>query len=301
MQPQQLRQLSRQLVRQLGMLNSQCGQLALTPVQAHTLIELEQGPCTVNQMAERLRVDKSNASRNLAMLLNQGLIDSIPNPDDKRSQLSQLTSNGKRTLTALHHQLDQDTQAILDQLDQDEIDQLESSLLRYYKALTITEHQQGYTIRAITPLDNAAVAALIRRVSAEYGLTPDKGFSVADPHLDDLCQHYQTANSCYWVIEKNNRILGCGGIAPLAGDTQWSELQKVFFLPELRGKGLARTLTVKALKFARENGFKGCYLETTEVLKEAVKLYQSLGFVDIPTALGSTGHDACEIHMLKTF
>ncbi|WP_318479260.1 bifunctional helix-turn-helix transcriptional regulator/GNAT family N-acetyltransferase [Photobacterium leiognathi] len=301
MQPQQLRQLSRQLVRQLGMLNSQCGQLALTPVQAHTLIELEQGPCTVNQMSERLRVDKSNASRNLAMLLNQGLIDSVPNPDDKRSLLSQLTSDGKSTLTALHHQLDQDTQAILDQLDQDEIDQLESSLLRYYKALTITEHQQGYTIRAITPLDNAAVAALIRRVSAEYGLTPDKGFSVADPHLDDLCQHYQTANSCYWVIEKNNRILGCGGIAPLAGDTQWSELQKVFFLPELRGKGLARTLTVKALKFARENGFKGCYLETTEVLKEAVKLYQSLGFVDIPTALGSTGHDACEIHMLKTF
>ncbi|PSV19171.1 MarR family transcriptional regulator [Photobacterium leiognathi subsp. mandapamensis] len=301
MQPQQLRQLSRQLVRQLGMLNSQCGQLALTPVQAHTLIELEQGPCTVNQMAERLRVDKSNASRNLAMLLNQGLIDSVPNPDDKRSQLSQLTSDGKRTLTALHHQLDQDTQAILDQLDQDEIDQLESSLLRYYKALTITEHQQGYTIREITPLDNAAVAALIRRVSAEYGLTPDRGFSVADPHLDDLCQHYQTANSRYWVIEKNNRILGCGGIAPLAGDTQWSELQKVFFLPELRGKGLARVLTVKALKFARENSFKGCYLETTEVLKEAVKLYQSLGFVDIPTALGSTGHDACEIHMLKTF
>ncbi|WP_419239652.1 bifunctional helix-turn-helix transcriptional regulator/GNAT family N-acetyltransferase [Photobacterium leiognathi] len=301
MQPQQLRQLSRQLVRQLGMLNSQCGQLALTPVQAHTLIELEQGPCTVNQMAERLRVDKSNASRNLAMLLNQGLIDSVPNPDDKRSQLSQLTSDGKRTLTALHHQLDQDTQAILDQLDQDEIDQLESSLLRYYKALTITEHQQGYTIREITPLDNAAVAALIRRVSAEYGLTPDRGFSVADPHLDDLCQHYQTANSRYWVIERNNRILGCGGIAPLAGDTQWSELQKVFFLPELRGKGLARTLTVKALKFARENSFKGCYLETTEVLKEAVKLYQSLGFVDIPTALGSTGHDACEIHMLKTF
>ncbi len=283
------------------MLNSQCGQLALTPVQAHTLIELEQGPCTVNQMAERLRVDKSNASRNLAMLLNQGLIDSIPNPDDKRSQLSQLTSNGKRTLTALHQQLDQDTQAILDQLDQDEIDQLESSLIRYYKAITITEHQQGYTIRAITPLDNAAVAALIRRVSAEYGLTPDKGFSVADPHLDDLCQHYQTANSRYWVIEKNNRILGCGGIAPLAGDTQWSELQKVFFLPELRGKGLARTLTVKALKFARDNGFKGCYLETTEVLKEAVILYQSLGFIDIPTALGSTGHNACEIHMLKTF
>ncbi|HAH02233.1 MAG TPA: MarR family transcriptional regulator, partial [Vibrio sp.] len=59
----QLRELSRQLVRQLGMLDKDCGDIALPPIQAHTLIELEQQPLTVNQLADKLNIDKSNASR----------------------------------------------------------------------------------------------------------------------------------------------------------------------------------------------------------------------------------------------
>ena len=49
----QLRELSRQLVRQLGMLDKDCGDIALPPIQAHTLIELEQQPLTVNQLADK--------------------------------------------------------------------------------------------------------------------------------------------------------------------------------------------------------------------------------------------------------
>ena len=58
-----LRALSRELVRELGMLSQQCGSLALSPLEAHLLIELENGPATNQQLAERLRIDKSNASR----------------------------------------------------------------------------------------------------------------------------------------------------------------------------------------------------------------------------------------------
>ncbi|PSW02660.1 bifunctional helix-turn-helix transcriptional regulator/GNAT family N-acetyltransferase [Photobacterium lipolyticum] len=301
MQPQQLRQLSRQLVRQLGLFNSHCGSMKLTPVQAHTLIELEQAPCTVNQMAERLKVDKSNASRTLAILLNLGLVTTTPNPDDRRSQLSQLTAEGEQTLDALHAQLNNHVQIILDQMDADEITQLKKSLTRYTKAIHAVEKQYDYHIRPIQPIDNASVAAVVRRVSAEYGLTADKGYGVADPTLDSMSCVYKAANSQYWVIEKDNRILGGGGLSPLAGSDNLCELQKMYFLTELRGKGLARALAVKALKFARLQGYKGCYLETTANLIEAIALYESLGFVHIPHAMGNTGHDACEVRMLKTF
>lgn len=37
------------------------------------------------------------------------------------------------------------------------------------------------TVRRITTADNAAIARVIRQVSAEYGLTADKGYTVADP------------------------------------------------------------------------------------------------------------------------
>ncbi|CEO40351.1 MarR family transcriptional regulator [Photobacterium kishitanii] len=301
MHPQQLRQLSRQLVRQLGMLNNQCGAMALTPVQAHTLIELEQGPCSVSQMAQHLKVDKSNASRNLAMLLNQDLVTTISHPTDRRSQLSQLTSTGQQALRQLHRQLDINSQHILDQLDDDEIVHLGSSLHRYSRALTAVEQQQEYKIRPITAFDNTAIATIIRKVSLEYGLTGDKGYSVNDPILDNMAHVYRPDNCNYWVIEKDQRILGGGGVAALAGQEDWCELQKMYFLPALRGKGLARKIAVQALKFARQQGYKGCYLETTAALKEAIYLYQSLGFVNIPQRMGNTGHDSCEIKMIKTF
>ncbi|OAN19084.1 acetyltransferase [Photobacterium jeanii] len=163
------------------------------------------------------------------------------------------------------------------------------------------EKQHGYTLRSLTALDNTAIATIIRKVSAEYGLTADKGYGVADPTLDDMSQVYAAADSAYWVIEKDQRILGGGGVAPLAGEEKVCELQKMYFLPQLRGKGLARALAVKALKFAREQGYRACYLETTAELGEAIALYESLGFVRINQALGNTGHDACEVRMLKTF
>lgn len=39
------------------------------------------------------------------------------------------------------------------------------------------------TVRRITTADNTAIARVIRQVSAEYGLTADKGYTVADPNL----------------------------------------------------------------------------------------------------------------------
>ena len=43
-----------------------------------------------------------------------------------------------------------------------------------------------------------------------------------------------------------------------------------------------------AMEQAREMGFKRCYLETTAFLKEAIALYEHLGFEHIDYALGCT-------------
>lgn len=47
---------------------------------------------------------------------------------------------------------------------------------------------ESLTLRPLTAEDNPAIAAVIRQVSAEYGLTADKGYTVADPNLDELFQ-----------------------------------------------------------------------------------------------------------------
>ncbi|MDN8601395.1 GNAT family N-acetyltransferase [Citrobacter enshiensis] len=156
------------------------------------------------------------------------------------------------------------------------------------------------TLRLITADDNPAVASVIRQVSAEYGLTADKGYTVADPNLDELYQLYSQPGHAYWVVEQNGRVVGGGGIAPLScSEPDICELQKMYFLSTVRGQGLAKKLALMALDHAREHGFKRCYLETTAFLREAIGLYEHLGFEHISEPLGCTGHVDCEVRMLK--
>lgn len=300
MDPRPLRALSRDLVRELGMLSQQCGELALSPLEAHLLIELESGPATNQQLAERLRIDKSNASRPLARLAERELISWHPHPSDGRSKEARLTIAGQAQLLDLHQEMDSAMEETLAQLTLAEREQLWEGLRLYRSALSRARRQQGYRIRPITPADNPAIAAVVRAVSAEYGLTADKGYGVADPNLDFLHETYQGERSRYWVIEgPDGTILGGGGIAPLAGEEgQVCELQKMYFMPSLRGLGLGRRLVLQALDEARALGYQRCYLETTAVLREATALYESLGFEHLPGPLGSTGHDACEICMV---
>lgn len=161
--------------------------------------------------------------------------------------------------------------------------------------------KQSVTLRRITAGDNAAIASVIRRVSAEYGLTADKGYTVADPNLDELYQLYSQPGHAYWVIEQDGIVVGGGGVAPLScSDADICELQKMYFLSSVRGQGLAKKLALLALDHARAQGFTRCYLETTEFLKEAIGLYEHLGFEHISEPLGCTGHVDCEVRMLKT-
>ena len=297
MDPRHLRALSRDLVRELGMLSQQCGELALSPLEAHLLIELESGPATNQQLAERLRIDKSNASRPLARLAERELISWHPHPSDGRSKEARLTIAGQAQLLDLHQEMDSAMEETLAQLTLAEREQLWEGLRLYRSALSRARRQQGYRIRPITPADNPAIAAVVRAVSAEYGLTADKGYGVADPNLDFLHETYLGERSRYWVTD--GASLGGGGIAPLAGEEgQVCELQKMYFMPSLRGLGLGRRLVLQALDEARALGYQRCYLETTAVLREATALYESLGFEHLPGPLGSTGHDACEICMV---
>ncbi|PQJ58568.1 MarR family transcriptional regulator [Vibrio jasicida] len=300
MNARQLRHYSRQAVRLLGMLDKQCGDVALTPVQAHALGEIQLQPLTINQLAQQLNVDKSNASRTVTGLIKLGLVESIENPKDKRSQLVVLTEQGQQALSQLDQQQNSFFEQLLTQLDDSEQEQLKLGLETYLKGLTKVCQAEEYVLRPLTKADNSQVANVIRAVSAEYGLTADKGYGVADPTLDDMYSVYDQQGAAYWVVEYQGEIVGGGGFAPLAGEPNVCELQKMYFLPQTRGHGLAKRIVALSLQLAKQFGYQQCYLETTECLREAVGLYEKLGFEHLDAPLGQTGHDACEVVMLKT-
>lgn len=156
-----------------------------------------------------------------------------------------------------------------------------------------------YIIRALAEADNAAMAQIIRNVFIELG-APTTGTAYADPILDTLSQVYDKPGTAYFVIEHDGRIMGGAGIAPLNGSIEdICELQKMYFLPEARGKGIGAALIQKCLDNARQFGYSQCYIETLDTMQAAQKLYAKSGFRHLNAPLGDTGHNSCQVWMLK--
>jgi putative acetyltransferase len=298
--PEQLRKASRFLVRELGLLANDCCELNLTPVQAHCLIEIEQESLTVGQLASILKVDKSNASRTIAKLNESGYIVMEQNRDDARSQTAVITLKGSELITSLNQRLNQQYNSLLLQMLPHEQEQLMSSLKRFTKAIRQEKLQRDFIVRPLIKEDNLAIANVIREVSAEYGLSSCKGYGVSDPNLEHFSEVYSGEQQNYWVIEKDNEIVGGAGAQKLDGEIGVCELNKMYFLPKARGIGLSRRLAIQIITFANQQGYKTLYLETTSSLKEALYLYQSLGFRQLDKPLGNTGHGDCEIAMAMT-
>ena len=153
-------------------------------------------------------------------------------------------------------------------------------------------------IRSIRATDDAAVAVIIRDVMASFGAT-GPGYSSSDPEVGAMSAAYDGGRHACFVLEQDGRVLGCGGIAPLAGgEPDVCELRKMHLLPEARGRGLGERMLHHCLEAARLCGYRRCYLETLSGMETAQKLYLKTGFVRLAGPLGMTGHSGCNRHYL---
>lgn len=158
---------------------------------------------------------------------------------------------------------------------------------------------EDYIIREIKPSDNAALAKLIRSVIVEMG-APTVGTAYEDKATDMMFETYQKEKSTYFVLEHKNEIVGGAGIAQLDNyEGNVCELQKMYFLPIARGKGLGSKMIATCLEKAKTYGFELCYLETLPYMKAAVKLYKKYGFENIDGPMGNTCHYNCNVWMTK--
>ena len=157
----------------------------------------------------------------------------------------------------------------------------------------------SFQIRPIEIQDNTAIAAVIRSVLLEHNV-PKVGTAYADPQLDYMQQTYAIPRARYFVVERNGEVVGGAGIQQLENEgAHICELQKMYFLPESRGKGIGSALMQNCLDFAQASGFEFCYIETMPYMQAAQKLYTKFGFNYIDAPLGNTGHTSCPVWMLK--
>jgi len=154
-------------------------------------------------------------------------------------------------------------------------------------------------IEPIRPEQDAEIRAIIKAVGAEFGAVGE-GFGPSDPEVEEMSLHYTSdRSSLYLVATHDGKIVGGCGLAPFNGSAKTCELKKLFLLPESRGLGLGKTLSLQCLEFAKQRGFESCYLDTLTSMKAAIKLYETLGFKHLDKPLAGTEHGGCDVWMLK--
>ena len=154
-------------------------------------------------------------------------------------------------------------------------------------------------IRLIQPKDNAALALIIRNALEDFKANKP-GTVYFDATTDNLSEVFTTKGSVYFVAEQDGIILGGSGIYPTDNlPTATCELVKLYLSSTARGKGMGKLLMEKCFSAAKNMGYTKMYLETMPELNIAVPLYEKSGFQYLSAPLGCSGHDGCNIWMIK--
>jgi len=156
-----------------------------------------------------------------------------------------------------------------------------------------------FLIREIKPEDNSQIKLVIKDIFPEFDM-PMAGTAYEDHETAYMYESYQGDREVYFVIEDSGVVVGGGGIKPLRGfETDVCELQKMYFSPTIRGKGLGNKMFARCMTAAKYFGYKKCYLESASQLKTAIYIYENNGFTHLNKPLGNTGHYSCGVWMIK--
>lgn len=85
------------------------------------------------------------------------------------------------------------------------------------------------------------------------------------------------------VVAEKERVSGYGVMSTGAGE---AHILNICVSPRLRSRGIGRRLMVYLLKRAREAGMSDAFLEVRPSNLSAIRLYQSMGFVQIGVRRG---------------
>jgi len=156
-------------------------------------------------------------------------------------------------------------------------------------------------IRPIEPADNKAIATIIRTALTEFGANKP-GTVFYDDTTDHLYELFTAeSQSGYFVALQDGIIVGGAGYFPTEGlPNNTCELVKMYLSATVRGMGLGRKMIDYVLAAAKQKGYTQVYLETMPELNKAVKVYEQFGFTYLDGPMGNSGHNGCDIWMIRT-
>jgi len=114
------------------------------------------------------------------------------------------------------------------------------------------------------------IAALDEDIVSRYPGEPVNGIDVAE---------FEAAGGVFVVCYVDDMPVACGAFRPFDGS---AEIKRMYVVRALRGRGLARATFDFLEAEAARRGFSRAILETGRQMTEALGLYRSRGWKEIP-------------------
>jgi len=105
-------------------------------------------------------------------------------------------------------------------------------------------------------------------------------FQDVDRELEDVSSEYGPPNGLAVLAALGEEPAGVAGVRRLSPGV--AELKRMWVRPDARGRSVGRWLADRAVAEARVKGYRSVRLDTvSDVMTEANRLYESLGFTEI--------------------
>jgi DNA-binding MarR family transcriptional regulator len=121
-----LRRASRAVTNYYDSLLGEVSELRISQVIVLVVLYLA-GPQTINELAEKMALDRTTVGRNLRPLAQQGLL-SLTSGSDQRTRVVTLTAKGEETLLCVLPQWEQAQAHMISGMGQEQVDELLAQL-----------------------------------------------------------------------------------------------------------------------------------------------------------------------------
>ena len=271
---EEVRRFNRTVTQRAGALDDRFLARSRPMGEARVLWEIGTEGCEVRSLRARLGLDSGHASRLLRALEADALVRVEASRSDRRVRVARLTPAGVSERSLLDARSNDLAASILAPLDRGQRDELVDAM-RTVRRLVMAA---AIEIRPADPAGpdarrclRAYFAELDRR--SESGFDPDAGIS-ADP------EELVPPRGCFLVAYLRDEPVGCGAVKHHANEP--SELKRMWVAESARGLGTGRRLLTELEAIALDSNAPATRLETNRSLVEAIAMYRSAGYVEVP-------------------
>lgn len=242
--------------------------------ESRVLFEIGTAGADLRDLRARLDLDSGYLSRLVRSLVERGLVEVRPVAGDERIRRAELTPAGRAELDEINRRSDGAAESLLEPLTDAQRLQLVTAMAQVRRLLQAS----ALRIERVHPADEVA-RWCVGQYFTELAARLEQGFDPAQSLAMDDAELVPPAGA-FLVARIEGEPVACGAVKTLAPGIAY--LKRMWVSAQVRGIGLGRRMLAALESEAVALGLRTVRLETNRALGEAIRLYRTAGYQEVP-------------------